>query len=144
MKIAHNNALAENLEAKIPTAAYSKFQWFACRSTIPLILGDSVIVFETNGARRFKPYAPDITEITRIYLPLSASAILVGTLNKAKPFVDFNRVNKASARCSLEFLISSRKLPAGSHFIESMGVWAGLLSSSDRDTLLNTPLELFE
>ena len=109
-----------------------------------MILGDSVSVFETNSARRFKPYAPDAAEIVAIYLPLSASTVLAGTWHNAKPRVDFNLLNKASARCSLEFLISSQKLPPGSHLTKSMGAWAGLLRPNERDTLLNTKLELFE
>jgi hypothetical protein len=114
MKAGFIDSLSRNLTMPERVASYARYQWFTCSAPIPLILGDSACIFETNGARRFRPLDADNSEVQRIYLPISAETLLVGVRSAMKPVVDWSLVNKSIARCSYEYFISSRQLPAES------------------------------
>lgn len=145
IKDGHIKALSSNLEMTGRVEVYTPFNWFTVRSPLPLILGDSVCIFETSGPRRFRPIDLDATELQRIYLPISSDAVLVGTRTSKKPVVDFARLNKAAARCSCEFFVSSRQLSMDSHLIRGLGLWAGVLNDSEvKDLLKDTKRTLVE
>ena len=132
------DSMSRNLTMEERVAWYAAYTWFICAAPTPLILSDSTCIFETKGARRFKPLDVEkIEETQRIYLPLCSKTLLVGVRGSGRPDINWSLINKASARCSYEFFISSREIPAGSHLIKSLGVWSGLLDEKAFHHLLN-------
>jgi hypothetical protein len=129
-------ALSSNLEAIPRARAYAKFNWFVVSLTDPIILGDSVCLFEATGARRFKPLNEEADNTTRVFLPLALDRLLVGAQADEPPEIDVALINNASARCSLESFVSSRKL-IDSDLQESIGKWAGLLTEEDTRSLID-------
>jgi len=134
------DSLARNLPMTERAKTYSEFCWHVLQSPIPVILGDSVCVFETNAERRFRPIDVEADQLLRAYLPLSSQAILVGTRRESEPHVDFRLLNKAAARCSREFFLSSCELPKDSHLVKGLGLWAGLLGDREFGDLLRETL----
>ncbi len=122
------DSMSRNLDAQERVARYETLNWFLLRVATPVILGDAVCIFETRGDRRFKPLDVDGDDVQRIYLPLSAERVLVGTPYTSCPRVDPRVLNKAIARCSQDFFVSSIALPEGSSLIEGIGKWSGLLN----------------
>lgn len=129
----HNHAL--HISANPRTDNYARLNWFVLAAKTPLILGDSVCVFETRSQRRFKPLDDKDESIRCIYLPVSTYVLAVGTPDRTPPDVNPHLVNKASARCSSDFFISSTELPLTSSLIRSAGQWSGLMSASELEDL---------
>lgn len=102
----------------------------------PLVLGDTVCVFETTGTRRFKPF-DDADDVCRVFLPISGDRALVGTPYRARPKLDPSRLNKAVVRCSYEFFVSSVKLRSDSSLPSSIGRWSGLLTEDDMRAIID-------
>jgi len=69
--------------------------------------GDTACVFETRGKRRFKPLDDKGDDLLRVFLPLSADGVLVGTAAAACPELDVVSLNKAIVQCSDEFFVSA-------------------------------------
>lgn len=130
------DSLSRNLPMPERTKAYSELCWHVRQSPSPIILGDSVCVFETNTERRFRPIDVETDQLLRVYLPLSSQAVLVGTRPRLQPNVDVRLLNKAVARCSNEFFLSSCELPKDSHLVKGLGLWAGLLGDREFGDLL--------
>jgi hypothetical protein len=97
---AHIKALATDPALSQRARLYSAFNWHLEITEVPLLLGDTVCVFETNGERRFKPVDDDASETCRVFFPVSANRVLIGTPYRARPKLDPSRLNKAVARCS--------------------------------------------
>ena len=127
---AHITALAADPALSKRAELYRAFNWHILMAEIPLILGDTVCVFEANGERRFKPL-DDGDETCRIFLPVSANRVLVGTPHRARPKVDLSRLNRAVARCSYEFFVSSVELGLDSSLPSSIGKWSGILAEDE-------------
>jgi hypothetical protein len=99
-------------------------------ATEPLILGDSVCVFEVDGERPFKPWDDETTPTKRIFMPLSPNRLLIGSRGDTLPPVDAPVLNRAFSRCSLEFFVSSKRIN-GPDLAESVGVWSGIATNSE-------------
>jgi len=133
------DSLSKNLSMEERIAMYAPYRWFTRDAPIPLLLADCVCIFETNGARRFRSLdAGDGDETQRLYVPLSAETLLVGSRLPVAPEVDWHMLNKAAARCSYEFFISARELAAGSHLVSSLGLWSGILNGRELQAMLES------
>ena len=127
---AHITALAADPALSKRAELYRAFNWQILMAETPLILGDTVCLFEANGERRFKPL-DDADETCRIFLPVSANRVLAGTPHRARPKVDLSRLNRAVARCSYEFFVSSVELGLDSSLPSSIGKWSGILAEDE-------------
>lgn len=128
-------ALSNNLDGGARAQAYARLNWFSVAVGEPLILGDSVCVFETNGQRPFQPIDDETSQTKSILLPISADRLLVGTAADKVPSIDSRVVGDACARCSLEFFVSAEPVTnPGLHNL--IGSWAGILSADETRTLL--------
>jgi hypothetical protein len=134
---AHNRSLSEDPSATERAGSYARLGWFIVEAKEPLLLGDSVCVFETAGGRRFKPLDDKGDDIRRILLPISSDRLLVGTASGACPELDFHLVTKAVIRCSYEYFISPCKLPAESSLVKSIGEWSALIGSNELSIALD-------
>jgi hypothetical protein len=137
MKRAYLSSMAKNIEDPGRAECYAGLSWFVVTSSLPLILGDTVCVFETRGKRRFKPLDSADDDLVRVYFPLSSNQLLVGTSTRQVPEVDVGLVNKAAARCSFEYFVCSANLPPESMLSRGLGLWSGLLSRGEIEALLN-------
>ena len=122
---AHLKGLAARPDRSERAESYRAFNWYVLKAEIPLVLGDTVCVFETNGERRFKPF-DDADEVRRVFLPLSSRRVLVGTPHKARPKLDPVQLNKAAVRCSYEVFVSSVQLRSDSPLPLAIGKWSGV------------------
>jgi hypothetical protein len=133
VRIGHNSALVE-LQDGARQAAYRDLVWHAVTPDHPLVLGDSIVVMEIEGEQPFKALNDAGEELRSVYLPLSATKILVGTRDSAAPAIDARVVNRAIARCSYEFFVS--RCPTGDESLgHEISLWAGLLSANQVDHL---------
>ena len=130
MRVSFIDALSRGLEDNPRVRAYRELTWCVVRATEPLILGDSVCVFEVDGERPFKPWDDETTPTKRIFMPLSPHRLLIGSRDDALPTVDVSALNRASSRCSLEFFVSSERID-GSDLSESVAVWSGIATDSE-------------
>ena len=127
---AHLTALAEDPSLPKRAELYRALSWHLFIVDVPLILGDTVCVFESNVDRRFKPL-DDADGTYRIYFPVSADRVLVGTPYRARPKFDPARLNRSIARCSYEFFVSSRELRVESGLHSSLGKWSGIIPDNE-------------
>lgn len=128
-------ALANNLDGGARAQAYARLNWFLVAVGEPLILGDSVCLFDTNGQRPFQPIDEEASKTKSILVPISADRLLVGTTAEKRPSIDARDVCDACARCSLEFFVSSGPVKAAA-LHKLIGSWAGVLSADETRSLL--------
>jgi hypothetical protein len=124
------DSMSRNLNGEERIESYSKLKWFVLTPDPPIILGDTVCVFETTGERRFRPMDVGEDPAHRIYLPLSSTQVLVGTPYRSRPKVDAQILNRAVARCSFEYFVSSQEIHGASGLISGLGRWSGLMSAA--------------
>ena len=137
IRAAFITSMSQNLSSPERLMKYSTYCWFNVTSSEPLLLGDSACIFETTGQRRFKPVDDVGDDVRAIYLPISASRLLVAArLAAVAPVVDFHDLNKVISRCSLEYFVSASELPKNSHLLPCMGGWSGVLSDRERRGIL--------
>ena len=130
MRVTFIDALSRGLDDNPRVRAYREFTWYVLSATEPLILGDSVCVFEVDGERPFKPWDDETTPTKRIFMPLSPNRLLIGSRDDTLPPVDAPVLNRAFSRCSLEFFVSSKRIN-GPDLAESVGVWSGIATNSE-------------
>lgn len=128
-------ALIENPTPDWITEYCEKLNWFVCKSSSPLILGDTGCISEVNGNRNFKPIAEKGDEIINIFLPISYDKVLVGTTNPLEPKINVKILNSAIAKCSFEQFISSEYTTEKATLIDSIGMWSELLSLDEMEKL---------
>jgi hypothetical protein len=129
-------AMSSNLSPEPRAAMYAAYKWFVVRTNLPVLLGDTVCLFETAGERRFKPLDDKADDVRRVYLPLASNLVLIGTLYSSGPQVDCRVLNKAIARCSLEFFVSSLAIPVDSPLVRHLGGWSGILNEQEMHILM--------
>jgi hypothetical protein len=132
MRVSFINALSRGLDNNPRVLAYRRFNWFVLPTADPLILGDCVCIFETDGERKFKPWDDEASPGNRILMPLAPGRLLVGTHESEVPDLDIPVVNRAFARCSLEFFVSAMRLVGPeAQMVDSLGTWSGIASDSE-------------
>jgi hypothetical protein len=130
MRASFIDALSSGLEDNPRIRAYREFTWSVHPTTVPLILGDSVCVFEVGGERAFKPWDDETTPTKRIFMPLSPDRLLIGSRDDMLPPVDVPALNRVISRCSLEFFVSSKPTDCPD-LPEFIGVWSGIATNSE-------------
>ncbi len=81
LKTAHNEALSKNPIAELRADSYAQLNWYVVIAKSPVILGDTVCVFETRGQRRFKPLNDQDDDVKQILLPVAG----IGYLSVHRP-----------------------------------------------------------
>lgn len=88
-----------------------------------LILGDSIVIFNTSNERSYMPILDNPNELISIILPLSPSNYLIGE----KLIADMDNAQQHPnlaleiARCSIDFFISSKNDESIKHYQSSIG-----------------------
>jgi hypothetical protein len=134
-KSGHVKALLETLtpEKKVNRFAGLQFQ-VREYSGPPLVLGDSLVVFQIEGDRKFKPFFESNDELVAVYLPLSPQQFLVGYNSSLE--LNPTLLRREIARCSLEHFVASEAPPAHNDLHQLIGENAHLLSISQVETIL--------
>ncbi|TNW63725.1 hypothetical protein FIM11_25365, partial [Escherichia coli] len=101
-----------------------------------LILGDSIVIFEVSGERKFKPFYESNDDLKCIYIPLDSYSLLYATPNpEDKPNVD--GINKAIAQCSFDFFISKFHSDECQIFRSEIGKNAFIVTTEYIDEILS-------
>ncbi|MBV6271737.1 DUF4238 domain-containing protein [Alcaligenaceae bacterium CGII-47] len=134
-KTGHIKALKETVSPEIKAKTYEglKFQLIETKESL-MILGDSILIFQTAGTRKFKPFWEPKDILQAIYLPLSPHIVLVGTNSGHIP--DVSLLPLAIAQCSLEFFIGHSEQSANDDLLAHMGESSYLLSQVQIEALL--------
>lgn len=119
-------------QVKIDMYRHMKFSIERTHSTIPL--GDSIVLFQLEGDRLFKPISEKGDPLQAVYLPLSTNLVLVGQISNTT--LDLSQLPKAIAQCSLEYFISSTNSNDNETLQACIGESAYLISESQMDAIV--------
>ncbi len=131
-----NDAMRKNVRIPKRAEGYRELRWHVMASDSPLLLGDTVIVLETDGDSRFKPLDGRGDHIHRLYLPVSSDRLLIGSHTRECPKIAAQELNQLIVRCSDEFFLSSTPLETEDPLIEELGKWAGLLTDAETQRII--------
>ena len=134
-KSGHIKALRQSLAPQVKTDQYRNLRFHLARSTEAVLpLGDSMLVFQLNGERPFKPFFEKDDPLQAVYLPLSPSLVLIGSVDDNTP--DLAQVPLAIAQCSLEYFISHSRSDTIDDLHTHIGEFAHLLSEDQIDAVI--------
>lgn len=126
-KTGHINALRKTLSPPVKKDVYSSLKFHVIHSPdCEIPLGDSMLIFQLEGERKFKPFFEIDDRMEAIYLPLSSDRVLVGRTNDAA--IDLSDLPLAIAKCSLEYFISGKKSAGNDILRDHIGDCAHMLS----------------
>jgi Protein of unknown function (DUF4238) len=139
-KAGHIKALKKSIAPLEKIRWYQNLQFCVLPSLSTNIpLGDSVLVFQVEGERQFKPFTQKDDRIEAIYLPLSSNLVLVGTKMGVTP--DISKLPMAIAQCSLEYFISDSQNVINDNFHNHIGEKAYFLSEDQLDDVLTKAID---
>jgi hypothetical protein len=99
-----------------------------------ILLGDSAVIAQVTGPRRYKTFVEVGDQLEALYLPLSSSLVLCAHGNDGH--VDLPSLPVAVARCALEFFVVSSPSPAYENLQSEMGKLSTLVDDSVIDDAL--------
>lgn len=99
-----------------------------------LILGDSAILFATDGGKSFKTFTDKTDQIDGVFLPLTPDLILVGKSDSFEPKV--KNISELIAANSLEYFISDKNDSETITLQRNIGREAAILSKSEINNLI--------
>lgn len=135
-------AITKHLQApENVTTSYEAYNWHVAVSEIPILLADTVCIFETDTERRFRAFNDSGVPPLRVYLPIASNRVLVGTPYKSRPKLNARILRKATAKCSYEFFVSGTEIPGHSALHKSIGDWSELLSKEELHAAMTPVLE---
>ncbi|WP_139534719.1 DUF4238 domain-containing protein [Escherichia coli] len=115
---------------------YKNMHYKVLKTNQSLILGDSIVIFEVSGERKFKPFYERNDDLKCIYIPLDSYSLLYATPNpEDKPNVD--GINKAIAQCSFDFFISKFHSDECQIFRSEIGKNAFIVTTEYIDEILS-------
>jgi Protein of unknown function (DUF4238) len=139
-KAGHIKALKKSIAPLEKIRWYQNLQFcvlLSLSTNIPL--GDSVLVFQVEGERQFKPFIEKDDLIQAVYLPLSSSLVLVGTKIGISP--DLSKLPLAIAHCSLEYFISDSQNAINDNLHAHIGDKAYLRSNEQLNDLVTKAID---
>lgn len=130
----HVSALKEELVPQARVDLHRHLRYMV--ASVPeedMVLGDSVVVYRIEGPRRYKPFIDKGDVVTSVYLPLSATKVLLGsTAWSAEPPA---ALPLEIARCSLEFFISAETSRDRTALVTQIGENAAHLTKAELDEI---------
>ncbi len=100
----------------------------------PLILGDSILVFHVDGPRSYKTFLEKEDKLKCVYIPLDSKHMLIGVNKGFIP--ELNDIQEITARCSLEYFISTDNSTQNQNLHEKIGIDAHLLTREEMEMLV--------
>ena len=106
----------------------------------PLILGDSVVLFQVDGPRSYKSFLEADDVLNAVYLPIDSGKMLVGSL---RGFTDTqSSLTKEIARCSMEYFIATENSRTNRQLQKSINTNAALFSQTELNAVIEEALQL--
>jgi Protein of unknown function (DUF4238) len=139
-KAGHIKALKKSIAPLEKIRWYQNLQFCVLPSLSTNIpLGDSVLIFQVEGERQFKPFTEKDDLIEAVYLPLSSSLVLVGTKMGITPYI--SKLPMAIAQCSLEYFISDSQNMINDNLHNHIGEKACFLLENQLDDVLTKAID---
>lgn len=106
----HIKGLSGSLTPDKRVEDYNRLHYFICSFDEPLILGDMGCIFDTisKGKRKFKSLDLEDDKVINLFLPISDSQILIGSMHTGIPQINVKLLKEEIAKCSREFFICSQ------------------------------------
>ena len=135
-KSGHIKALQQMIAPSIKIDIYERLVYRVVNTQdIEVPLGDTMLVFQMEGDRPFKPFTDKNDQIQAVYLPLSSNCVLVGSINDTFPDISF--LPTVIAQCSLEYFISMTNKTENSILQSRIGELAYILSQEQIKDLVD-------
>lgn len=99
------------------------------------VLGDSIVVHQTESPKPYRPFLDKDDILTAVYLPLSSTTLLVGSAGKTPEIPP--TLSSAIARCSLEFFIANTDSKEHGAMVTYIGADSALLSDSELEAIFS-------
>jgi hypothetical protein len=128
-------ALKENVSPNLKTERFAGLAYSIAE--VPagdMILGDSIVLFEVEGPRRYKTLLEGKDLLKAVYLPLTSTKVLVGA--PAAPSSVGAGLRDEIGRSSFEYFISHKESDANAALQQRIGENAPLLSSEEMDEIV--------
>lgn len=135
MKSGHLKALRESIHPIVKVQKYNSLTFKVINTDFDIPLGDSIVLFEVDGERSFKPFCEKDDLLKNIYLPISSRKLLWGTLGDLIP--NLNDLDLNIARCSMEFFIASSKNERFNYIQREIGENSHILAEEEIDQILD-------
>lgn len=131
-------ALERAVSPEVKVAWYERLDFSVFDTQVALPLGDSAVIFEVSGDRRFTTFTSADDNLLAAYLPLSPSKVLVGTSPGFVPRLE--DLPEAIARCSYEYIVAASDAPEVRELSQLISENAELLSEETMQGLLSEAL----
>ncbi|MFV9669364.1 DUF4238 domain-containing protein [Pantoea sp. KXB25] len=122
--------VSENKKLKI----YESLDYGIINTDFSLILSDSMVIFEFENIKDFKPFYDIKNTLKSVYLPISANILIYGTKDNSVP--NLKVINEMSAKCSSDFFIASEISSDFSSLQHYIGKNCALLTDSEMKIIL--------
>ncbi|WP_223563860.1 hypothetical protein [Pantoea agglomerans] len=135
IKEGHINGMLMNTSKNPKLEVYEKLNYSVIKTNFNLILGDSIVFFEFENLREFKPFYDIKNNLNSVYLPISSNLFVFGTKNNSEPKIEI--FNEMGAKCSSEFFIASEISSDFSTLQHHIGKNCDLLTDTEMQNILN-------
>ncbi len=134
IKTGHLRALESSLFPLVKVEEYSKLEFNILQADYDIPLGDSIVLFEVEGEREFKPFYEKNDVLKNVYLPLSSKSVLCGSScgNKVVP----KNLDIQIAKCSSDFFVAAVNNERLTLLINHIGENSQLLSTDEIDLIM--------
>lgn len=131
IKATHIKNLNESLWPKNRLLRYSTLNYSIQNyPNNDLPLGDSIVLFNITGERKYTPFLDKSNELISVILPLSPNQYLIGTQSKGD-IPQYSNLALEIARCSFEYFISSKNDQLAQSYQAEIGTNSFWLKSSE-------------
>ena len=146
IKESHIQALRKSLAPEPRVDVAHSLNWFlTIRDEGTFILGDVGPISGALSSGTFKAIPQMEDKVEEILLPISASHLVIGTVESNPPRMDVENVNYGSSRCSNEFFVSSRNSDRERRYAADLAKNSNLISEKQLENMVNELLlELLE
>jgi len=135
-KSGHIRTLKKSIAPELRVQRYTSLTYAVAKAVeTPLILGDSVVLFDVQGPRRYKAFLDRSDTLNAVLLPLDPGRILVGARDGFTGVP--SGLREAIARCSLEYFIATENSHANELLRDQIGTDAALLTQAELEDMVN-------
>lgn len=134
-KSGHIRALKEDVAPALKTERFRSLAYATLKVNAgDMILGDSIVLFEVEGPRRFKTLLEGKDALKAVYVPLAPAIVLVGA--PGPPSSVQGDLREAIGRSSFEYFIGHEESDENVALQEQVGGKAPLLSPEEIDEIM--------
>lgn len=140
IKLGHVNTLTDPDHFYSRSNRYKELNWIMVRTDSPLIIGDSVCLFEVHLSginRSHYKIIDDLNEnVKNIFVPLSTYRLLLGTRSENLS-INIDEINEMIAKCSEHHFFSQIKTSHFDNLAYFIGNNASLINYEDIQNIVN-------